>query len=43
MSFVFMPMVGMIGFDYAYGFDNIDQYGNRVGQWKPQFVFGRGF
>jgi len=40
---IFMPMVGMLGFDYAYGFDQIDSYGRRFGQWKPQFVFGRGF
>ena len=40
---IFMPMVGMIGFDYAYGFDHFDEYGNRRGEWKPQFVFGRGF
>ncbi len=40
---VFMPMIGMIGFDYAYGFDNVDRYGNVKGQWKPHFVFGRGF
>ena len=40
---VFMPMIGMIGFDYAYGFDNIDKYGNVKGQWKPHFVFGTGF
>jgi len=40
---IFMPMVGMLGFDYAYGFDQIDAYGRRYGQWKPQFVFGRGF
>jgi len=40
---IFMPMVGMLGFDYAYGFDQIDQYGRKYGQWRPQFVFGRGF
>lgn len=40
---IFMPMVGMLGFDYAYGFDQIDSYGRRYGAWKPQFVFGRGF
>ncbi|HHS12193.1 MAG TPA: outer membrane protein assembly factor BamA [bacterium] len=39
---MYMPMVGMIGIDYGYGFDNyID--GKRVGAWRPQFVFGRGF
>jgi len=40
---IFMPMLGMIGFDYAYGFDNYDAHGNRFGKWKPHFVFGRGF
>ena len=40
---LFMPMVGIVGFDYAYGFDNIDEYGRKYGAWKPQFVFGRGF
>ncbi len=40
---VFMPMIGMIGFDYAYGFDNVDRYGHVKGQWKPHFVFGTGF
>ena len=39
---MFMPMVGMIGLDYGYGFDYIID-GRRVGVWKPQFVFGRGF
>lgn len=41
---IFMPMLGVIGFDYAYGFDNIDgKTGRRFGQWKPHFVFGRSF
>ncbi len=41
---VFMPMLGMIGFDYAYGFDHFDPAtGRRFGQWKPHFVFGRAF
>ncbi len=41
---IFMPMVGMLGFDYAYGFDNIDTAtGEKRGAWKPHFVFGRGF
>jgi len=40
---VFMPMIGMLGFDYAYGFDNYDSLGRRYGGWKPHFVFGRGF
>lgn len=41
---IFMPMLGIIGFDYAYGFDNIDRItGNKFGKWKPHFVFGRSF
>ncbi len=40
---IFMPMIGIIGFDYAYGFDNYDQTGKRYGKWKPHFVFGRSF
>lgn len=40
---VFMPMIGIIGFDYAYGFDNYDEQGRRYGKWEPHFVFGRGF
>lgn len=40
---IFMPMVGLLGFDYAYGFDHIDDTGRRHGAWKPQFVFGRSF
>ncbi|MBN2417096.1 outer membrane protein assembly factor BamA [bacterium] len=40
---IYMPMVGMLGFDYAYGFDNLDANGNVKGQWKPHFVFGKSF
>jgi outer membrane protein insertion porin family len=41
---IFMPLLGIIGFDYAYGFDNIDAAtGRRYGQWKPHFVFGQSF
>ncbi len=40
---IFMPMVGLIGLDYAYGFDNSDSKGNRQGEWMPHFQFGRGF
>lgn len=41
---LFMPMLGIIGFDYAYGFDNIDRFtGEKFGAWKPHFVFGRSF
>ncbi len=41
---VFMPLLGVIGFDYAYGFDYLDtETGKRQGRWKPHFVFGRSF
>jgi outer membrane protein insertion porin family len=40
---IYMPMIGMIGFDYAYGYDHYDSTGRRYGQWKPHFVFGRSF
>ena len=40
---IFMPMVGMLGVDYAYGFDNINSAGQHYGSWKPHFVFGKSF
>ena len=40
---VFMPMIGIIGFDYGYGFDQVDSYGNPDPQWKWHFVFGRSY
>jgi len=40
---IFMPMIGLIGLDYGYGFDNADNVGNRKGEWMPHFQFGRGF
>jgi len=41
---IFMPMIGIIGFDYAYGFDYFDPVtGKMFGRWKPHFVFGRSF
>ncbi len=40
---VYMPMIGIIGFDYGYGFDRVDLYGNRDPKWKMHFVFGKSF
>ena len=40
---VFMPMIGIIGFDYGYGFDRVDAAGNPDPKWKMHFVFGRSF
>ncbi len=39
---VFMPMIGMLGFDVGYGFDDINQDGKADG-WKTHFVFGMPF
>ncbi len=40
---VFMPMIGIIGFDYGYGFDRLNSDGNPDPKWKMHFVFGRSF
>ena len=37
-----VPMLGMVGLDFAYGFDNLNAEGKSLG-WKTHFVFGRGF
>jgi outer membrane protein insertion porin family len=33
-----LPMIGLLGFDYAYGFD---RFGG--GRWEPHITFGSGF
>jgi len=38
----FMPMIGMLGFDMGYGFDNIVD-GKREGTWKTTITFGNQF
>lgn len=38
---LFMPMIGIIGIDFGYGFDYFNEYGQREGQWKVHFQFGR--
>lgn len=38
---LFMPMIGIIGVDFGYGYDYFDAFGNRKGQWKVHFQFGR--
>jgi len=38
---LFMPMIGIIGIDFGYGFDYYNAYGQRKGQWKVHFQFGR--
>ncbi len=39
---MFTPMVGLIGFDFAYGFDHFEN-GRRKGRWIPHFQFGAQF
>ncbi|RMH64167.1 MAG: outer membrane protein assembly factor BamA [Calditrichaeota bacterium] len=38
---LFMPLVGIIGIDFGYGFDYYDATGKRSGDWKVHFQFGR--
>ena len=39
----FMPMIGMLGFDIGYGFDRVNQYGNKEPAWKTSLTFGQQF
>lgn len=38
---LFMPLLGIIGVDFGYGFDYFDEFGNRKGNWKVHFKFGQ--
>ncbi|MCK4753628.1 MAG: outer membrane protein assembly factor BamA, partial [Calditrichia bacterium] len=38
---LFMPMIGIIGIDFGYGFDHYNAFGRREGQWKVHFQFGK--
>ena len=38
---LFMPMIGIIGVDFGYGFDYFKAGGLRTGRWKTHFQFGR--
>ncbi len=40
---MYTPMIGLIGFDFAFGFDHYDEYGRRRGRWMPHFQFGTQF
>jgi len=39
----FMPMIGMLGFDIAYGFDRVDPNGILDPDWKTTLTFGQQF
>jgi outer membrane protein insertion porin family len=34
------PILGLIGFDFGYGFDNVDAEDVRKGRWRSHFQFG---
>jgi outer membrane protein insertion porin family len=40
-----VPLLGLIGFDYAYGFDRLDRRTGRFDRagWEPHIQFGRIF
>ncbi|GAB4171697.1 MAG: outer membrane protein assembly factor BamA [Calditrichia bacterium] len=38
---LFMPMVGMIGIDFGYGLDRLNDRGQHKGKWELHFKFGR--
>lgn len=38
---LFMPLLGIIGVDFGYGYDYFDEFGNREGNWKIHFKFGQ--
>ena len=41
---MYMPMIGLIGLDFGYGFDYYSaKTGLRTGRWVPHFQFGRTF
>lgn len=37
-----LPMIGIIGFDFGYGFDKVDRKSG-IGGWQPSFVLGQQF
>ncbi len=39
---IFMPMFGIMGVDFGYGFDKLDHTGIKSG-WQPQFTIGQQF
>ncbi len=39
----FMPMIGMLGFDFARGFDRVDNNGKFKPEWKTTLTFGQQF
>lgn len=40
---LYIPMMGLLGFDMGYGFDKIEGKSNEVRGWQPSFVLGQQF
>lgn len=40
---LYIPMMGLLGFDMGYGFDKIDGKSDDVRGWQPSFVLGQQF
>jgi len=38
---IFLPMMGMLGFDYGYGFDKVTE--TNANGWQPSFILGQQF
>jgi outer membrane protein insertion porin family len=38
-----IPLLGQLGFDFAYGFDNVDGFGHTDPGWEPHFQLGSMF
>ena len=37
---IYMPMLGILGYDYGYGFDSINEYTNEPVGWQGHIIFG---
>ena len=35
-----MPMLGILGYDYGYGFDSINEYYDEPAGWQGHIIFG---
>ena len=40
---ILLPMVGLMGIDWAYGFQKYDSYGSKIGGSQFHFVIGQEF
>ncbi|MCF7804608.1 MAG: outer membrane protein assembly factor BamA [Candidatus Marinimicrobia bacterium] len=40
---LFMPMLGLLGFDFGYGFDSLEPGSTQPNGWQTHFIFGQPF